>query len=132
MATIRVLIVEAAINALAFSGTNFLFSKRLGYGEEERKGHDKAVEQLEAAQAQWIKARQAKLDWFYEERERQTKAGTDLSELEDSMRLYFIATLDKAPNLSYLYVPSEKQKNGELTFIVESLALLATRRQSAL
>lgn len=42
MATIGVLI--AAINALASSGTNYLFSKLSGHSEEERKRHGKAEE----------------------------------------------------------------------------------------
>lgn len=48
----------------------------------------------------------------------------DLSELEDSIRKYYIATIDKAPKLSDFYVPSEEQKNGELKFVVGFLALL--------
>lgn len=40
------------------------------------------------------------------------------------MRKYYIATLEKAPRLSNFYVPSEEQKNGELTFIRPYLALL--------
>lgn len=85
---LQVLIVGAAINALGFSGTNFLFSKLPGHDEEERKRHDKAVKQLQAAQAQSVKNRQARLDWFSEERGRQRKTGVDLTELEYSMRKY--------------------------------------------
>lgn len=68
MSTIGVLIAGAAINALAVSGTNYVFSKLSGNGEEERKRHNKAVEQLQATQAQRVKDRQTKLDWFSEER----------------------------------------------------------------
>ena len=48
MAGIGFLIGEALINALAFSGSNFLFS---GLSKEsidkERKRHDKAIEDLQ-------------------------------------------------------------------------------------
>lgn len=49
MAAIAMLVGGAAVNALAFSGSNFLFSK-LGKGsDEERERHDKAIEELQAA-----------------------------------------------------------------------------------
>ena len=49
---VAMMIGGAVVNALAFTGGNFLFSK-LGKNqdaEKERERHDKAVEQLEAAQ----------------------------------------------------------------------------------
>ena len=33
-----------AVNALAFSGTNIVFSRLTDHGEEERKSHDLALE----------------------------------------------------------------------------------------
>ena len=44
----------ACVNALAFSGSNYLFSllHRSGIHEEHNR-HDKAVEQLQAALAEW-------------------------------------------------------------------------------
>ena len=54
MASIAMLVGGALANALAFSGSNFLFSSLRSSGvEEERRRHDKAVEQLQAAQAKW-------------------------------------------------------------------------------
>ena len=42
----------ALVNALAFSGSNYLFTILRNSGvDEERKRHDKVVEQLQAAQA---------------------------------------------------------------------------------
>ena len=42
------------VNALAFSGSNYLFSMlRSSDLNEERKRHDQAVEQLQAGQAKW-------------------------------------------------------------------------------
>lgn len=124
MATIRVLVAGAAINALAFSGSNFLFSKLRGNGEEERKRHDKAIGQLQAAPAQWVRDRQAKIDWYNGQRELKRQAGEDIKELDEGMREYYIATIEKAPKLSDFYTPSKQQQDGELTFIVGSLALL--------
>ena len=39
----------AMINALAFSGTNFVFSRFTDHCEEERKRHDLALEKLQRA-----------------------------------------------------------------------------------
>ena len=58
----------AAVNALAFSGSNYLFSMLRSSGvDEERRRHDKAVEQLQAAHEQWSKQRTERLDWINEE-----------------------------------------------------------------
>ena len=38
------------MNALAFSGTNFLFSKVTDNGEKERKKHDLALEKIQVPQ----------------------------------------------------------------------------------
>lgn len=58
MATIAMMVGGALVNALAFSGSNFLFSSLQSSAvEEERKRHDKALEQLQAAQAKWSRKR---------------------------------------------------------------------------
>ena len=55
------LVGVALVNALAFSGSNYLFTILRSSGvDEERKRHDKAVEQLQAAQASWSRKRQCK------------------------------------------------------------------------
>ena len=53
---VAMMVGGALVNALAFSGSNYLFSK-MGSddADAERQRHDKAVEQLEAAQAEWNK-----------------------------------------------------------------------------
>ena len=47
------------INALAFSGSNFLFSRLSRESiDAERKRHNKAIEDLQRAQINWAKKRQ--------------------------------------------------------------------------
>ena len=54
MASIVMLVCGAMVNALEFSGSNYLFSMLSSFDlTKERKRHDKAVEQLQAAQAEW-------------------------------------------------------------------------------
>ena len=52
------LVGGAMVNALAFSGSHYLFSMlRNPDLNEEPKRHDQAVEQLQAAQAKWSRKR---------------------------------------------------------------------------
>ena len=68
MASAVVMMVGGAVvNALAFSGSNYLFSHVGKDSDEERKRHDKAMEQLEAAQAKWNKERTQRLDFINEQ-----------------------------------------------------------------
>ena len=59
MASIGFLIGGALVNALAFSGNKFLLSSLSKESiNEERKRHDKAIENLQRAQIEWAKKRQ--------------------------------------------------------------------------
>ena len=59
MASIGFLIGGTLINALAFSGSNFLFSSLSKESiNKEQKRHDKATEDLQQAQIEWAKKRQ--------------------------------------------------------------------------
>ena len=54
MASFRFLIGGAIINAIAFSGSNFLFSSLSKESiDKGRKRHDKAIEDLQRAQIEW-------------------------------------------------------------------------------
>ena len=68
MASVAMLVGGALVNTLAFTGSNHLFSLLHRSGiEEERYRHDKAVEQLQAAPAEWSRKRTEHLDWINEE-----------------------------------------------------------------
>ena len=65
MASDGFLIGGALINALAFSGSNFLFSSLSKESiDKEQKRHDKAAEDLQRAQIEWPKKRQKRLDYI--------------------------------------------------------------------
>ena len=49
MASLLFTIGGAVVNALAFSGTNFVFSRLMDHGEEEGKRLDLALEKLQKA-----------------------------------------------------------------------------------
>ena len=73
---VAVMIGGAVVNALAFTGGNFLFSKlgKTQDAEKERERHDRAVEQLEAAQAAWSQKRMQRLDFINEQMQKEHHA----------------------------------------------------------
>lgn len=129
MATVAMLVGGALVNALAFSGSNYLFSMMKTPGvDEERKRHDKAVEQLQAAQAEWSHRRIERLDWINEELRRQNHAVQTFQDLDAAIREYAQVTgnqldpLGPEPGLMEFYTPSDDQKDREIAFIVLGMA----------
>ena len=130
MASIGFLIGGALVNALAFTGSNYLFSSLSKESiDKERKRHDKAIEDLQRAQIEWAKKRQERLD--YNQIMKQRKAEKRFADLNSAMQQYFLVTgrqlepLPSKPVLSDFYVPSEDHHNYELTFITLSMAGIA-------
>ena len=52
----------AVVNALAFSGTNSVFSRLTDHGAEIRRRHDLAEEKLQRAREEWNRDRMKRLD----------------------------------------------------------------------
>ena len=68
MASIGFLIRGALVNALAFTGSNYLFSSLSKESiDKERKRRDKAIGNLQRAQIEWAKKRQERLDYINSE-----------------------------------------------------------------
>ena len=122
-----------AVNALAFSGSNYLFSMLRSSGvDEERRRHDKAVEQLQAAHEQWSKQRTERLDWINEELRRQGHAVQTFHDVDMAIREYARVTghnldntfgvMGSEPQITDFYTPSGDQKNREIAFVVVGLA----------
>ena len=128
MASIGFLIGGALVNALAFTGSNYLFSSLSKESiDKERKRHDKAIEDLQRAQIKWTKKRQERLDYINSEIANKHKAEKRFADLNSAMQQYFIVTgrqlepLLPKPVLSNFYVPSEDHHNCELAFITPSM-----------
>ena len=130
MAGIVAMLFGAGINALAFSGSNYMFSKLSGHGEAERKRHDEAIENLQKANAEWTKKRRERLDFINQELQRERHAEKTFTEVDEAMERYYIATdkklppLKSKPILSDFYHPSAQQKDNEILFIISSLGLM--------
>ena len=129
MASVALLVGGALVNALAFSGSNYLFSMLKSSGvDEERKRHDVAIERLQAAQAEWSRRRTERLDWINEELRRQSHSVQTFRDVDAAIREYANVTgkkldpLDPEPQLSDFYTPSNDQKDREIAFVVLGMA----------
>ena len=120
MARAAAMIIGGAIvNALAFTRGNFLFSKlgKTQDAEKERERHDKAVEQLEAAQAAWSQKRMQRLDFIDEQMQKEHHAEQTFDDVDQAVKQYHYITckqldpLPREPKLSDYYVArSAKQR----------------------
>ena len=127
MASVVMLLGGALVNALAFSGSNYLFSILRSSGvDDEHKRHDKTVEQLQAAQANWSRRRTERLDWINEELRHQNHAVQTFHDADAAIRLYAHVTgkMQSACmlQLSDFYTPSVDQKDREITFLILGMA----------
>ena len=122
--TLLFTIGRAVVNALAFSGTNFVFSRLTDHGAEERKRHDLALEKLQRARDEWNRDRTKRLDFINKRLREKNEARTYINNVDEAMLEYYrvfakqIKPLPPEPELSDFYHPSENQKNGELLFVV--------------
>ena len=64
MASVLFSISGAVVNALAFSGPNFVLSRLTDHCAEERKRHDLALEKLQRARDEWNRDRMKRLDFM--------------------------------------------------------------------
>ena len=130
MATVALMVGGALVNALAFSGSNYLFSM-LGHSggssglAEERKRHDLAIEQLQTAQAAWSWRRIECLDFINEHQHQTLQSFHDSSA---AMHAYTrltgktLAPLGPQPQLFDFYTPSSDQTDREIAFVVLGMA----------
>ena len=123
------LVGGALVNTLAFSGSKYLFTILRSSGvDEERKRHDKAVEQLQAAQSSWSRKRTERLDWINEELRRQGHAVKTFRDVDAAMQEYAqvtghnLDTLGPEPQLADFYHPSDGQKDREIAFVILGMA----------
>ena len=123
MASVLFTIGGAVVNVLAFSGTNFVFSRLIDHGAEERKRHDLAEEKFQRARNEWNRDRMKRLDLINKRLRERNEARAYIKNVDEAMLEYYrvfakkIKPLPPEPELSDFYHPSEVQKNGELLFV---------------
>ena len=128
---VAMMVGGALVNALAFSGSNYLFSHmgKSDDAEKERERHDKAEEQLQAAQTAWNKKRMQRLDFISEQIKKEHHAVQTFEDVDQAMKQYYYLTgktldpLQPEPKLSDFYSPSSDQQDREITFVVLGMAV---------
>ena len=112
------LIGGALANALAFTGSSYLFHRLSKDSiDKERKRHDAAVEKLQKAQIEWAHKRQQRIDFINNQLRLERASETKFTELNDAMREYHEvfghefhrAPLPREPVLSDFYTPTDEQ-----------------------
>ena len=83
------LIRGALANALAFTGSSYLFHRLSADNiDTERKRHNVAIEALQKAQIEWTHKHQQRIDFINNQLRLELKAETKFTELNDTMREY--------------------------------------------
>ena len=128
MAGVLMMVGGAIVNAVAFTGSNFLFSsiasKRI---DQERKRHDLALERLSGAKLRYEKERTKYLDFLNERIQQEKQSKETFHNVDAALRVYNTITeenevlpvyLQHEPKLSDFYVPSDDQQIREFVWIM--------------
>ena len=128
MASIAMLIGGALVNALAFTGSGYLFHRLSADNiDAKRERHDAAIEALQAAQIEWTHKHQQRIDFIDNQFRLQCTAETKFTELKNAMREYHevfgheLPPLPREPVLSDFCTPTDEQHYRELGFIALSM-----------
>ena len=98
MATIALMVGGAITNALAFSGSNFIFSQMSG--AEERKRHNLAMEKLQHERDTWNEERLERIDYINKELKKRGHAEKTFKDVNEAMQEYSFLTGEDLPLLS--------------------------------
>ena len=130
MASVVILIRGALANALAFTGSSYLFHRPSADSiDAERKRHNAVIEKLQKAQIEWAHKRQQRINFINNQLRLERKAETKFTELNDAMREYHEvfghefrgAPLPQEPVLSDFYTLTDERHYRELGFIALSM-----------
>ena len=99
----------AAVNALAYSGTNFVFSRLTDHGAEESKRHDLVLEKLQKARGEWNRDRMKRLDLINNRLRERNEARSYIKNVDEALLNYYRLFSKKK-----IY---QRHKNGELLFV---------------
>ena len=89
MASVLFKIGGAVVNALAFSGTNFVFSRLTDHGAKERKRHDLAEEKLQRARDKWNKNPMKRLHLINNRLRERNEARAYIKNVDEAMFEYY-------------------------------------------
>ena len=121
MSSVLFTLGSTVMNALAFSGTNFFFSKLMDHGAKECKRHDLTLEKLQRARSEWNKNRMKQIDFINKKLSEKNEAKAYINNVDEAMLAYYRVfgkqIKPPEPMLPDFYHPSKGQKNGELLLL---------------
>ena len=126
---IAMMVGGALTNALAFSGSNFLFSQMSSAAERRR--HNEAMEKLQRARDEWNEGRLERLDFINKKLKEQDHAQRTFNNVDQAMAQYYFLTGEKLdgiqaePQLSdFLHEEDQKKiEAGELATVAVGLLI---------
>ena len=130
MASALVMMVGGALtNALAFSGSNFLFSQISGAAE--RKRHNLAMEKLQNDRDLWNEQRLERIDFINQKLKDQNHAQKTYRDVNEAMQAYYVLTgeqleMPPEPQLSDYLHEDDKTAIQNTEFAVVGVGLLIT------
>ena len=130
MASLLFIVGGVVVNALAFSGTNFVFNRLTDHGAGERKRHDLAEEELQETRDKWNEYLMERLDFIKKRLREQNKARACINDTDQAMLEYYrifakkLKSLLPEPELSDFYHPSETQKKMVSYYLLQSVQAL--------
>ena len=89
MASVLFSISGVVVNALAFSGPNFVLSRLTDHCAEERKRHDLALEKLQRARDEWNRDRMKRLDFMNKRLREKNEMRTYINNVDEAMLEYY-------------------------------------------
>ena len=120
----------ALTNALAFSGSNFLFSQMSGAAE--RKRHNLAIENLQRERDTWNEQRLARIDFINKKLKEQGHAAKTFKNVDEAMQSYYYLTgeqleaLPPEPQLSDFLYDDDNKAMQKTELVLVGAGLLIT------
>lgn len=130
MASIAMMVGGALTNALAFSGSSFLFSQMSGAAE--RKRHNLAIENLQRERDKWNEERLARIDFINKKLKEQGHAEKTFRNVDEAMQSYYYLTgqqlddLPPEPQLSDFLYEDDKAAIQKTELALVGAGLLIT------
>ena len=89
MALLLFTVGGVVFNALAFTDTNFVFSRLMDHDEEERRRHDLAIERLQRARDEWNEDRMKRVDFINKRLREKNEARAYINNVDEKMVEYY-------------------------------------------
>ena len=126
MAAIGMMVAGAAVNALCFSGSNYLFSH---INDDEMKRHDTAMEELAKAREIYQEKKEERLNYINDKMRQMGHSVQTFTDVDQAMEEYYTLTgselksIGPEPTLDDYYTISGSQQVLDVVLILGGLGV---------